>query len=94
MASAQTTNMDASSTPYQYQSNGIYGCNKTGAAASSVAAFAASGAYVPVSDAAVELNTGYLVYLECSLRPLVDALSQSATAGLINKIIDRVHAGQ
>lgn len=80
------TNGAQASPPYQYQANGIYGCNKTGAAASSVGAFVASGAYVPVSDAAVELNTGYLVYLECSLRPLVDALSGSATAGLIDKI--------
>ena len=93
MASAQTTNMDASSTPYEYQSNGIYGCNKTGAAASSVAAFSASGAYVPVSDAAVELNTGYLVYLECSLRPLVDALSQSATAGLVKQALTAYNTG-
>jgi hypothetical protein len=87
IASAQTLpDPAASSTAPQFASNGIYGCNKTGAAASSVAAFSASGAYVPVSDAAVELNTGYLVYLACSLRPLVSALSQSATAGLVDKI--------
>ena len=81
------------STTYQYQSNGIYGCNKTGAAASSVGAFAASGSYVPVSDAAVELNTGYLVYLECSLRPLVDSLSKSATAGLIKQTLTAYNTG-
>jgi len=72
---------------YQFQSDGIYGCNQTGAAASSVGAFAASGSYVPVSDAAVELNTGYLVYLDCSLRPLASALSERTTAGLVKKIL-------
>ncbi len=71
---------------YQFSSDGIYGCNKTGAAASSVGAFAASGSYVPVSDAAVELNTGYIVYLDCSLRPLVSALSEDATVALVTKI--------
>ena len=91
-ASAQSATTPTTTPPttgaqaYQFQSDGIYGCNQTGAAASSVGAFTASGVYVPVADAAVELNTGYLVYLFCSLRPLVSALSQSATAGFVKKI--------
>ena len=60
----------STATRAQFSSDGITGCNQTSAAASSVGAFVASGTYVPVSDAAVELNTGYIVYLDCSLRPL------------------------
>jgi hypothetical protein len=95
VVSAQTVaNNPATSSPTsQFASDGIFGCNQTGAAASSVGAFSASGAYVPVSDAAVELNTGYLVYLACSLRPLVSALSQSATAGLVKKVLTAFNTG-
>jgi hypothetical protein len=93
-ANAQAaTQAPASAQPYQFQSDGIAGCNRTSAAASSVGAFTASGSYVPVSDAAVELNTGYLVYLACSLNPLVSALSQSATAGLVKKITTTYTSG-
>lgn len=86
-ASAQTT------TNTQFQSDGIFGCNQIGAAASSVGTFSASGVYVPVADAAVILNTGYLVYLFCSLRPLVSALSESASAGLVAKIMNAITNG-
>ena len=79
--------------PAAFQSDGVFGCNQTSAAASSVGAFSASGSYVPVSDAAVELNTGYIVYLDCSLRPLVSALSQSATAALVKKILTAFNTG-
>ena len=92
VAGAQAANSGTNQT-YQYQSDGIYGCNQTGAAASSVGQFSANGVYVPVADATVELNTGYLVYLFCSLRPLVSALSQSATAGLTSKILTAVNTG-
>lgn len=90
LANAQTA---SSTQPYQFQSDGIAGCNQTSAAASSVGAFTASGTYVPVADAAVELNTGYLVYLFCSLNPLVSALSQSATAGLVKKALVTYNSG-
>ena len=92
-ASAQTPPQTQSSPNYQFQTAGITGCNQTGAAASSVGAFSASGSYVPVSDAAVELNTGYLVYLACSLNPLVSSLSQSATAGLVVKALKALTNG-
>jgi len=95
LAYAQTaaTNPAAVATSSQFASDGLFGCNQTGAAASSVGAFSASGVYVPVSDAAVELNTGYLVYLACSLRPLVSALSQSATAAMTKKILTALNTG-
>ncbi len=83
LCAALPLSVDAqSAAPYQFSTNGIAGCNQTSAAASSVGAFSASGSYVPVADSAVELNTGYLVYLACSLNPLMSALSGSATAGL------------
>jgi hypothetical protein len=92
-ADAQAATANTAATPYQYQSDGIGGCNRTSAAASSVGAFSASGSYVPVADAAVELNTGYLVYLACSLNPLVSALSGSATAGLTKKVLTTYNSG-
>ncbi len=88
VAAAQT----ASATPSGgFASNGIFGCNPAGADAmsTSVGAKAATGGvYVPVSDAAVTLNTGTLVYLECILRPIVDAESNSETTGLIHQQVN------
>ncbi len=95
MVSAQTVDQNpATSAPSrQFASDGIFGCNQTGAAASSVGEFSASGTYVPVADSAVILNTGYLVYLACSLRPLVSALSQNATAATARKILLAYNTG-
>ena len=93
LAQTVANNPAASSSAAQFRSDGIFGCNQTGAAASSVGTISASGTYVPVADAAVILNTGYLVYLACSLRPLVSALSQNATAGLVKKIIVSFNSG-
>ena len=76
----------STSVPAGFQSDGIYGCNQTGSYAMSVGAMAAiGGVYVPVNDAAVTLNTGYLVYKECVLRGIVDNERKSATSGLIKK---------
>jgi hypothetical protein len=60
----------AVSTPSPAVSNdGILSCNQTAAYGQSVGAFSArASVYVPVSDSAVTLNTGYLVYVACQLR--------------------------
>lgn len=78
----------AQSTP-GFSSQGIFGCNRNAAALSnSVGAFSATGgAFVPVADYTVELNTGTLVYLECVLRGIVDRQSEAANVALIQKTL-------
>lgn len=73
------------SSAYQFKREGIFGCNLNGAYASSVATMTASGTYVPVADAAVIANTGYLVYKECVLREVVDRESESVNTSLIKQ---------
>ncbi len=64
---------------------GIFGCNQTGAYAMSVGSLGAvGGSFVPVSDSAVTLNTGYLVYKACVLDPVVSAQVHAATAAYTN----------
>ncbi|MEY4747294.1 MAG: hypothetical protein RLZZ416_343 [Candidatus Parcubacteria bacterium] len=75
---AQTPSADA---PYRFQRQGIFDCNLNGAYAMSIGSMTAGGgAYVPVADATVELNTGILVYKECVLREVVDREREAATA--------------
>ncbi|HEY4488462.1 MAG TPA: hypothetical protein VJB97_03010, partial [Candidatus Paceibacterota bacterium] len=67
IASAQV-NLDYSQT-YAFQRDGVFGCSLNGSYSMSVGTMSAmGGAYVPVNDASVTLNTGYLVYKECILR--------------------------
>lgn len=76
----------SASTPYQFARQGVFGCNLTGSYAMSVGAMSAvGGVYVPVNDAAVTLNTGYLVYKECVLRGIVDRERESALAALLKR---------
>jgi hypothetical protein len=83
------------STTYQYQRQGIFDCNKNGAALMSVGAESAvGGAYVPVADAAVELNTGILVYKECILREVVDAERQRALAQYLQNTTETIQSGR
>src|SRR3989338_6278561 len=72
---------------YQFQNEGIFGCNQIAGVNMSVGTMAAiGGIYVPVNDAAVTVNTGTLVYLECILRPLVDRLRESETSATLKKM--------
>lgn len=67
--------------------DGIMSCNQTSAYAMSVGSLSATASvYVPTNDAAVTLNTGYLTYLACVLRPMVDALRKNATANMVGQI--------
>lgn len=71
---------------FSFQREGIFGCSYNGAYAMSVGAFAAQGgAYVPVSDATVELNTGILVYQQCTLREVIDRMRESVTSALVKQ---------
>ncbi len=97
---ANGTNQTSSSatTPsssYNFQSDGIFGCNQNGAYAMSVGALSAQGgAYVPVADATVELNTGILVYKECVLREVVDREREAATSALLQKAYQAIQNGR
>lgn len=89
-----TTNGTTPTTPgntsdqYQYQRQGVFGCNLNGAYAMSVGALSArGGVYVPVNDAAVTLNTGYLVYKECVLDGVTKREAESASSALANQTI-------
>ena len=65
----------------QFSRSGIFGCNQTAAYRMSVGALSAvGGVYVPVNDAAVTLNTGYLVYKECVLDGVTKRMVESATS--------------
>ena len=100
VVSAQTTDpataaaATPSGAPYQFQREGIFDCNQNGAYAMSVGALSAiGGAYVPVADSAVELNTGTLVYKECVLREVVDRESESAGTALTKQYAVAVQSG-
>ncbi len=83
------------STPYQFQRQGIFDCNQNGSYAMSVGALGAiGGAYVPVADAAVELNTGTLVYKECVLREVVDREREAATSAFLKKGYTGIQTGR
>lgn len=55
---------------------------------------AVGGAFVPVNDAAVTLNTGYLVYKECVLRGIVDRMRENGTSELQRKILTAYNSGR
>ena len=64
--------------------DGIMSCNRTNAYAMSVGALSAQGSvYVPTNDAAVTLNSGYLTYLECTLRPIIDRMREMKIADMV-----------
>lgn len=80
---------------YQFARQGVFGCNQTGAYGMSVGSLSAvGGIYVPVNDAAVTLNTGYLVYKECVLRGVVDRESESAGAGYVKRTVLTLATGR
>ncbi len=79
----------AQSAPYAFSRQGLFDCS-AGEFSSSVGARAATGgAYVPVNDAAVTINTYQILYKECVLREVVARQRELATAshqrsGVIN----------
>ena len=73
---------------FAFQRNGIFGCSLNGSFSMSVGALSAvGGVFVPVNDAAVTLNTGYLVYKECVLRGIVNRMRENETASLLQAIL-------
>ncbi|HET8581355.1 MAG TPA: hypothetical protein VFL98_02725 [Candidatus Paceibacterota bacterium] len=73
--------------------DGVFGC-QAGQYAMPVGTLTAiGGTYVPVNDAAVTENTGYLVYKECVLDGVVVNYRQSATADIVRQITKAVNTG-
>lgn len=84
-----------SDSPPSFSREGVFGCSQTGSYSMSVGALSAvGGAFVPVNDAAVTLNTGYLVYKECVLRGIVDRMRENATANLQRQILVAYQRGR
>lgn len=76
----------SASDQYKFQRQGVFGCNLNGAYAMSVGALSAvGGIYVPVNDAAVTLNTGYLVYKECVLDGVTKREGESAASAFLSQ---------
>ena len=87
--SASGTSNTVTSTP---GNGGVYSCNAP-ASGSIGATSAIGGTYVPVADAAVELNTGILVYEECILRPLFNQQKQAATVAIASNNYQEISKG-
>ncbi|MBI5456222.1 hypothetical protein HY969_00610 [Candidatus Kaiserbacteria bacterium] len=66
--------------------DGIFGCNASKYANIGTLT-AVGGIYVPVNDAAVTINTGYLVYKECILDGVVTKISEAARTELAGNIL-------
>lgn len=73
--------------------DGIFGCSAS--KYQNVGSLSAvGGIYVPVNDAAVTLNTGYLVYKECVLDGVVSAIKNDAVAGLQKQVLTAAERGR
>ncbi len=73
--------------------DGIFGCSAS--KYQNVGSLSAvGGIYVPVNDAAVTLNTGYLVYKECVLDGVVSAIKNDAVAGLQKQVLNAAERGR
>ncbi len=66
--------------------DGIFGCRGVGAQVANVGTQTAiGGIYVPVNDAAVTLNTGFLVYKECILDGVARKIAENVSAEYLNQ---------
>jgi hypothetical protein len=73
---------------------GIFGC-QAGQYAMPVGTLQAiGGVYVPVNDAAVTLNTGYLVYKECVLDGVTVAMREAASGAIVRSVLDAANRGR
>lgn len=74
--------------------NGILGCLGQGARTNVGTTRAIGGVYVPVNDAAVTLNTGFLVYKECILDGMARKIAESGTAELGRQTLTALQTGR
>ena len=70
--------------------DGVFGCNAS-KYANVGSITAVGGVYVPVNDAAVTLNTGYLVYKECVLDGVTAKVSESARTEAVRTITNDIN---
>lgn len=95
-AHAQTPNPNnpdlINSTPEQIaasptlSNDGIFGCRGVGAQVANIGTQTAlGGVYVPVNDAAVTVNTGFLVWKECVLDGVARKIAENVTAEYLNQ---------
>ncbi len=85
-----TTEEDASR---GFLRDGVFGC-AAGSYGMPVGTLQAiGGVYVPVNDAAVTQNTGYLVYKECVLDGVVVRMREAASAAIVKSIINSATRG-
>lgn len=67
--------------------DGVFSCH-AGAYGLDVATLSAiGGVYVPVNDAAVTLNTGYLVYKECVLDGATKKIAEAAASQIVRAVL-------
>lgn len=72
---------------------GIFGCN-AGEYAMGVGTLSAiGGVYVPVNDAAVTMNSGYLIYKECTLDGITTAMREAASTALVRSLLNWFNTG-
>lgn len=75
------------------QRDGVFGCSSS--KYSNVGSLSAiGGVYVPVNDAAVTLNTGYLVYKECVLDGVISKITEAARTDLVSTVSRRLNQGR
>lgn len=94
-ANAQETGSTAATSSYALSNDGIFGCLGQGARVANVGTTnAIGGVYVPVNDAAVTLNTGFLVYKECVLDGVARKIAESGASELVRQNISAVNSGR
>lgn len=103
LAGASTSTLAASTTLSQ---QGIFGCLGQGARVANVGqqalqapsnvgtTRAIGGVYVPVNDAAVTLNTGFLVYKECILDGMARNIAQNVSAEYTKQQMESFNTGR
>ena len=87
------TGTTPSPAPGSLSRDGIFGC-RAAQYANIGTLTAIGGVYVPVNDAAVTLNTGYLVYKECVLDGVVAMIKNDIAAGLQSGAIKAVETSR
>ncbi len=92
---AEEPTPEPTTSPYEFKVEGVLGCNQVAGAMGSAGTMAAiGGVYVPVNDAAVTLNTGMLVYMNCILNPLQTRIRDSVLGSLVKKQTVEIETGR
>lgn len=77
----------------QFFREGVFGCSAGQYALPTGTLAAIGGVYVPVNDAAVTLNTGYLVYKECVLDGVTTRMREAASAAIVRTVLNYINTG-